>query len=256
MDAGRNEIAAFLQARGTGPEGFCKKVCLFFKRSRGHYRRLLVRDRIASHFDPALRMTSAGDQRKVWKHVADTLKLDGGTATKWTSGETDPPFEEIINYFDHSDCPFEGLPICDQSHTYPFAIARTLLYCQVYPWPRTPKILEVPLSIRRAWTIISNGKYYKRLHDINQYSLDLVISGLPELAAGVRDVGAIRQRMESRPSSDDPLFWPFAIFKFATFDRSSMKDEKKNTEDPLWYESSAQYPLEPKKCRAMMSAKA
>jgi hypothetical protein len=234
MTLDRSRVEEFLLNNGVGPTNFFKKLSTFFDRSKMHYRRLLIRDRIALHLDSKLDMTKAKDRRKVWLHIASTIHADDGTGTKWHSGETDPPIDQLLAYFDYVDVPIEQIPAYDRRAAWRFAIPRALLYSQVYPWPMLRKRHHVRTLAGKASKLIASSKYFKRFTDINQSSMDKALFAVPELELGVRNVAAIRERMETRHSLDDPLCWPFAIFKTATFNRSWIDKEKVNPYELLW----------------------
>lgn len=199
-----------------------------------HYRWLLIRDRIAAHIDPGLDPTNSGDQKKIWEEVIGVIGANKATLTRWNSGETDPPWEQLIKYFDHTDCPGEDLPLLDRRAALRFAIARTLTYILVYPWSATSGPVGAPDALRRCWKIAENHKYYQRFADMNQNLLDRIVVSVPQVMVKVDMIGSVRQRMEGHPRQDDPLYWPFAIFKLATFSRYSRTEPTENAFRWIW----------------------
>ena len=237
MDESRYEIEDYLDKIGIDADRFYPRIRQFLDRSRFHYRRLLIRDRIAAHIDPGLAPASPAGQKKVWEEVVRVIRVDKATLTRWKSGETDPPWEQLFKYFDHTDCPCEDLPIMDRSAAIRLAIARTLTYILVFPWPRVPDSGKVPEALSRCWQIASNHKYYQRFHDINQHLLDSMIVSVPQVSVKADAIGAIRRRMERRPRQSDLLYWPFAIFKLATFSKRNSLDSYDNTFKGLWQDN-------------------
>jgi hypothetical protein len=230
----RDEIDKYLRERGAGSVNVFRNVCDFFDMSRKHYRRLAICERIAASMDPKRSMNSASDRRKIFRHIATKIGVEDGTVTKWSTAITDPPTERLLDYFDHVPVPIEVVPAYDRLVAWRYAIPRALLYIQLFPWPKIPKPVDETAPARRASKLVAKSKYFMRSNDINQSVLDHIIFAFPELAAAVQDVGAIRERMETRPSKSDPLIWPFNIFKYATFDRSWAPVEKNHPYKILW----------------------
>lgn len=230
----RYEIESYLDSRGIEPDAFYLKIRQFLDRSRVHYRCLLIRDQIAAQIDPELDPTSPGGQKKIWEEVIRVIGADKATLTRWNSGQTDPPWEQLIKYFDHTDCPGEGLRLLDRRAAMRFAIARTLTYILVYPWSTTSDSVRAPDALQRCWKIAENHKYHQRFSDINQNLLDRIVVSIPKVMVKVDMIGGIRKRMEGHPRLDDPLYWPFAIFKLATFSRYSLTDPTENAFQWIW----------------------
>ena len=198
------------------------------------YRCVLTRDRIASHLDQGLDPTNLGDQKKIWEEVIRVIGANKATLTRWNSGETDPPWEQLIKYFDHTDCPGDYLHFLDRIAAMRFAIARTLTYVLVYPWSATPGPVVAPGALQRCWKIAENHKYYQRFSDINQNLLDRILASVPQVNVNEDMIGKIRKRMESKPKPDEPLSWPFAIFKLATSSKYSLTDPNENALSWIW----------------------
>jgi hypothetical protein len=236
----RNEIEKYLVDRGLPTDSFYASIRQYLDLSKSYYRRLLIRDRIAHHVDPKLDMKKPQDQRRVWKEVVRAIGADDATLSRWTNGITDPPLEKLIGYFDHTDCPGQDLPLLDRNSSTRFAIRRALIYIRVFPWEKNPPRTHVPESLSRAWRIIKSHKYYKDHKDLNQHVLDKVIALLPVFAEDVGDIAALRERMEGRPLASDCLYWPFAIFKLATFAKCHRTDPNENPFKWIWHSDAKQ----------------
>jgi hypothetical protein len=238
MENRRDFIEKYLKERELSHGNFYKNIRDFIDASREHYRRLMILNRVANYigFDRTV------DDPKVWKsvmrEVARVVKSDESTLSRWRNGVVDIPVEEnLIKYLDNSECPSAdlGSKYLDKNAALRFAIPRTLTYIRVFPWRKIPQNSIVPKVSSRSWKIIKSHKFHKNKNNLNQYILDKILTIIPELEVDVREIGSLKRRIENDSSQDDPMYWPFLIFKYATIS-VDLLDSGEQTYAWIWNE--------------------
>lgn len=245
-DFSKDTIEKFLVNGGVSLDGFVSNLRDFFEDGRDHYRRVILRNRIASRLGLDVRLIGEAERKQLWTEVK-TYEKTGSfsfidkmsirtTVERWSSGEFDPPLLTLLKYFENKGLTIKGLNLWDDLEPTRYALSRTLSFLMVYPWRNPIKETQITNSYlkyrelhrKELAKIVQNHQYNKRyikskrkICPINQSLLDAILCAMPDYAIEVRELGQLKLFMETKTDPLNPWFIPYGIFMYATFEENT-----------------------------------